>query len=106
MKVWSVYVVACSDGSFYVGVSNDVVSRVAAHNAGRGARYTRARRPVSLVWRFDAEVAEEARRLEGLMKRLDRKRRERVVDGDLDVVEGLLSVVWSRMRDRAAASAP
>jgi len=98
---WSVYVVCCSDDSFYVGISNDVVARIAAHNAGRGARYTRPRRPVFCIWRCDTESAEEARRLEGLMKRLDRRTRARLVDGDVDLVDSLFAIVWSRMRSPA-----
>lgn len=47
---WFVYVVRCGDGSLYTGISNDVEARVAAHNQGRGARYTRGRRPVTLVY--------------------------------------------------------
>ena len=42
MARWFVYVVRCADGSLYTGISTDVPARVAAHNAGRGARYTRA----------------------------------------------------------------
>jgi putative endonuclease len=49
MARWFVYVVRCRDGSLYTGVSTDVDSRVAVHNAGKGARYTRARRPVQVV---------------------------------------------------------
>ena len=46
---WAVYLVRCADGSLYTGVATDVARRVAQHNAGTGARYTRARRPVTLV---------------------------------------------------------
>jgi len=49
MARWFVYLVRCADESLYTGISTDVVARVAAHNAGRGARYTRARLPVELV---------------------------------------------------------
>src|SRR5688572_3081516 len=48
-RPWFVYIVRCRDGSLYTGVSTDVRARVDAHNEGRGARYTRARRPVTLV---------------------------------------------------------
>ena len=48
-ETWSVYVAECSDGTLYVGIARDVAARLAAHNAGRGARYTRTRRPVRLV---------------------------------------------------------
>jgi predicted GIY-YIG superfamily endonuclease len=47
---WFVYVVRCGDDSLYTGVSTDVEARVAVHNDGRGARYTRSRRPVTLVY--------------------------------------------------------
>ena len=49
MARWFVYLVRCADESLYTGISTDVGARVAAHNAGRGARYTRARLPVELV---------------------------------------------------------
>ena len=47
--LYSVYMVRCSDGSLYTGYTVDVARRVASHNAGTGARYTRSRRPVSPV---------------------------------------------------------
>ena len=100
---WSVYVVCCADGSLYIGLAKDVVARVAAHNAGRGARYTRPRRPVQCVWQLACETPEDARRLEGLMKRLTRKQREAVVDGDVDVVSALLAEVHRRRRAPSAA---
>jgi predicted GIY-YIG superfamily endonuclease len=50
MPWWFVYVVRCGDGSLYTGISVDVEARVSVHNAGRGARYTRSRLPVSLVY--------------------------------------------------------
>ena len=51
MAGWYVYIVRCSDGSLYTGITKDVEARVSMHNAGRGAKYTRARRPVELVCR-------------------------------------------------------
>ncbi len=97
-KQWSVYVVACADDSLYVGLSNDVVARVAAHNARKGARYTRSRTPVSLRWRWDCKSSEDARRLEGLLKRLPRRRRLQVISGDADVLLPLLAEVARRRR--------
>ena len=102
---WVVYVAACADASLYVGISNDLVARVRAHNAGTGARYTRSRRPIVVVWQWWCGSSEEARRLEGLMKRLPRRDRLRVVDGDLAFTAALLDRAWSRMRDRGAATA-
>jgi putative endonuclease len=48
-----VYIARCADGSLYTGVAKDVRARLAAHNAGRGAAYTRPRRPIRLVHRED-----------------------------------------------------
>lgn len=97
-RCWSVYVVACNDGSLYVGLSNDVVARVAAHNAGTGARYTRSRSPVRLRWRWDCKTSEDARRLEGLLKQLPRRRRQQVINGDAGVLLPLLAEVATRRR--------
>lgn len=69
---WRAYLLHCADGSLYAGVSNAVTARVAAHNAGQGARYTRARRPVTLAWRSLALDKSPAHRLEARLKRLSR----------------------------------
>jgi putative endonuclease len=47
---WWVYIVECRDRSLYTGITNNLDARVGAHNDGRGARYTRSRRPVRLLW--------------------------------------------------------
>ena len=49
-KDWSVYIVRCVDDSLYTGVAKDVTARLERHNSGRGAAYTRSRRPVSLAY--------------------------------------------------------
>lgn len=69
-SVWSVYLVRCSDASLYCGVSTDVEARVAAHNSGKGARYTRARRPVALVFSEPVGTRGDALRRELEIKRL------------------------------------
>lgn len=66
------YVVRCRDGSLYTGATPDVPARVARHNAGTGARYTRARRPVALVWQRRAKDKSKALRLEAKLKQLTR----------------------------------
>lgn len=50
MSQWHVYIVRCSDQSLYTGIAKDVAARVAQHNAGMGAKYTRGRSPVELVY--------------------------------------------------------
>ncbi|AXX64370.1 GIY-YIG nuclease family protein [Bombilactobacillus bombi] len=47
---YSVYIVHCADGTYYTGISNDVPARIHAHNLGKGAKYTKMRRPVQLVY--------------------------------------------------------
>jgi putative endonuclease len=70
MVGWYVYIVRCSDGSLYTGITRDVESRVSLHNAGRGAKYTRARRPVELVYRETVGDRGAAVRRECAIKRL------------------------------------
>jgi putative endonuclease len=48
-KQWVVYLLKCSDGSLYCGITNDMESRLSKHNSGKGAKYTRSRMPVELV---------------------------------------------------------
>ena len=73
------YMVQCADGSYYTGWALDVEKRVAVHNSGKGAKYTRARLPVTLVWQQFVAQKQEAQRLEVFIKRLSRKQKEAVV---------------------------
>lgn len=74
---WWVYVLRCADGSLYTGITTDVIRRLAEHNGdgGVGARYTRGRRPVELVYAEAAGNRAEAARREAAIKRLDRARK-------------------------------
>jgi len=69
---WSVYIVECADATLYTGVALSVADRIAAHNAGRGARYTRGRLPVVLRFRKSGLTRGEALRRERAIKRLTR----------------------------------
>jgi putative endonuclease len=73
------YIVACADGSLYTGWTNDLAARLAAHNAGTGARYTRGRGPVALVYWEEYEDQGQARRRECEIKRMDRREKEALV---------------------------
>jgi putative endonuclease len=75
-----VYIVRCADGTLYTGWTTDVERRVTQHNAGRGARYTRMRRPVVLVYREEVPDRSTAMRREVVIKKLDRERKERLVE--------------------------
>jgi uncharacterized protein (TIGR02453 family) len=78
---WFVYVARCGDGTFYTGVTTDPARRERAHNAGRGAAYTRSRLPVSLVHLERAPGRGAALRRERAIKRLTRKEKEAMVAG-------------------------
>ena len=69
-KKWTVYLLRCSDSSLYCGVTNDLQCRVRRHNAGKGAKYTRGRGPVSLVAAKTGFTKSEAYQLEYQIKQL------------------------------------
>ena len=69
---WVIYMLRCGDGSLYTGITNDLTKRLAAHRAGTGARYTRARLPVRLVYREARATRGSALRREAAIKRLPR----------------------------------
>lgn len=74
---WCVYILRCADGSLYTGITTDSARRLAEHNGDgpRGARYTRSRRPVELVYAETAPSRDAAARREAAIKRFDRARK-------------------------------
>ncbi len=72
MARWWVYMVRCADDSLYTGSTNDLDRRLQAHNTGKGARYTRSRRPVELVWSRRLKDKSAALSLEARLKQLSR----------------------------------
>lgn len=74
---WSIYMLRCSDGTLYTGITTDVSRRVAEHNeSDKGAKYTRARRPVELVYAMEAGSKSEASKEEHRIKKMSRKKKE------------------------------
>jgi putative endonuclease len=69
---WQVYMLRCADGTLYTGSTDDVARRLAVHNAGRGAKYTRGRLPAVLVYSEDCGSRAEALRREAAIKKLSR----------------------------------
>ena len=67
------YIVECADGSLYTGWTTNLEQRVAVHNAGKGARYTRSRLPVKLVWWEELQDKIEAQSREARIKLLSRR---------------------------------
>ena len=78
---WRVYLLRCADGSLYAGATNDLARRVAQHAAGKGARYTRSRLPVVLVYDEAARDRGAALRREAALKRLSRREKLALVAG-------------------------
>ena len=75
-----VYILRCGDGSLYTGWTNHLEERVAAHQAGRGAKYTRGRGPVELVYWERFSTREEAMRREYAIKRLSRADKLKLIE--------------------------
>ena len=69
-----VYILRCGDGTLYTGCTNDLPRRLQAHQSGRGAKYTRSRLPVELVYQEAVPDRSAALRREAAIKRLDRRR--------------------------------
>jgi len=80
---WSVYSVRCGDGTLYTGIARDVQRRIVEHNGDDrlGARYTRSRRPVTLVYREAFTNRSDASKREAAIKRMTRGEKEQLVGG-------------------------
>lgn len=78
---WFLYIARCGDGSLYTGIARDVALRMAAHNEGRGARYTRGRGPIALCAQRRCPTKGDALRLELAIKRLPRSAKENLLLG-------------------------
>jgi putative endonuclease len=79
-KFW-VYIVQCSNKAFYTGYTPNLKKRIELHNAGKGAKYTRDRRPVKLVWSKKYKKFKPAFKLEKIIKQLTRLEKESLVNG-------------------------
>ena len=73
------YILRCADGTYYCGWPNNLDRRLKAHNEGKGAKYTRSRRPVALVYYEAFSTKEEAMRREYEIKQLPRKKKEELI---------------------------
>ena len=74
------YILSCADGTLYTGWTNDLDRRLAAHNAGKGGKYTRARLPVQLVYFETHETREQAMSREYQIKQLSRKEKLSLIE--------------------------
>ena len=77
---WYVYILRCGDGTLYTGITDDIPRRLAAHRAGKGAKYTRGRGPLELVYTEQLPDKSAALRREIEIKRLRRAEKERLIE--------------------------
>lgn len=82
MKAYT-YILVCADGTLYTGWTNNLEKRLAAHNAGKGAKYTRSRCPVRLLYYEEFEQKSEAQSRECAIKRLPREEKIALVQGNM-----------------------
>jgi len=79
-KPWFLYVIHCSDDTLYTGVTTDISRRIHEHNtSSKGAKYTRTRRPVELVYSVDFDNRSSAQKAEYKFKKLTRKQKNEVI---------------------------
>ena len=76
---YHVYILRCNDGSYYVGVTNDLEARLALHNSGQGPKFTALRRPVELVYAEPCDTLAAARRREIQVKKWTRVKKEALI---------------------------
>jgi len=89
--MWFVYIVRCADDTLYTGIAKDVTRRIEEHNANNrlAANYTRARRPVALVYRESAKTRSAAARREHEIKAMARPEKEHLIGQDSRKMQGL-----------------
>lgn len=78
-KSWYVYMLRCGDGTLYTGITDDVQRRLEVHRSGKGAKYTRGRGLLELVWQERYETKSEALRREAAIKALTRHQKLKMI---------------------------
>ena len=82
-KQWTVYILECGDGTLYTGITDDLERRLRAHAGGKGAKYTRGRGPLELVYREECGSHSEALKRELRIKAMTRSAKEALIRGEL-----------------------
>ena len=78
-KKWYLYILRCGDGSLYTGITTDVPARLEAHRCGKGAKYTRGRTPLELVYRETCGTHSHALKRELEIKKLSRQEKQLLI---------------------------
>ncbi len=79
-NTWKLYILRCGDGSLYTGITTDVEKRLDAHRSGKGAKYTRGRGPLEIVYREECGDHSAALKRELAIKALPREEKEKLID--------------------------
>jgi putative endonuclease len=79
-KQWLVYILECGDGTLYTGITDDLPHRLEMHRAGKGAKYTRGRTPLNLVYQENADSYSEALKREYRIKQLPRAEKLKLIE--------------------------
>ena len=87
MKKWYLYIVRCRDGSLYTGIATDVNRRFAEHQENKGAKYLRGRGPLQLVFKKQIGKRELALKIERLVKKLPKLKKEKIVNMGVGIEE-------------------
>lgn len=97
------YMVECADKTFYCGWTNHLEKRMKAHNSGKGAKYTKSRRPVALVYYEMYETKEEAMKREAAIKKMSRRQKELLICSKKEMVNKSsdFSVITNKCRDKS-----
>ena len=83
-NIWYLYILRCADGSLYTGITTDVEKRLAVHRSGKGAKYTRGRGPLELVYREECGNHSDALKREWEIKRMPREQKLLLIQNYLD----------------------
>nr|MBQ8245211.1 GIY-YIG nuclease family protein [Oscillospiraceae bacterium] len=78
-NTWHLYILRCKDGSLYTGITTDVEKRLEAHRSGKGAKYTRGRGPLELVYREECGTHSDALKREWEIKKLSREQKQELI---------------------------
>ena len=80
VNIWKLYMLRCGDGTLYTGITTDVKKRLEAHRTGKGAKYTRGRGPLELVYREECGDHSAALKRELEIKKLSRDEKEKLIE--------------------------
>lgn len=104
MDNWFVYILECSDSTFYTGCTNNLFKRIDKHNSGNGAKYTKHRRPVKLLKSFKVKNKSQALKLENKIKQLSRKYKILAISNS-KIIEELIMKINDEKLIKAQAAA-